>query len=280
MLRSIARISILLFGLIVLLECTERTDKPSSARIVSLVPAVTEILFVLGVEERLVGVTTFCDYPEEAKLKTKVGDFSNPSIERILALDPGLVFAAAPEQLRVADRLKKLGIRTEMINPESIDEIMESIRRIGEITDSRSRAEETIDELLREKAILESLVAKIERRLSVYVELDVNPLFTVGRGSFVSQLVELAGGENIVKDNIPYLPISSETIIASDPDVIVLAYPGAKEGVSSRIGWKDVSAVKAGRIYDDVDNDLITRPGPRCIKGAFEFFRKFYPEIQ
>lgn len=276
----LARISILWVGLVVLTGCTDTTTKSPHQRIVSLVPSVTEILFALRAEHQLVGLTTYCDYPEEAKLKTKVGDFSNPSIERILALDPDIVFATAPEQLRTVKTLQKLGITTEIINPESIDKIVESIKKIGEITHTENRAIEIVDRIVKQKKLLEERVKRMDRKPKIYVELDVNPLFTAGKDSFVNQLIELAGGENIIESGMSYLPINSEAIIAKDPEVIILAYPGTKEEVSSRIGWQSVSAVKNARIYDDLDPNLIIRPGPRCIEGASELFKRFYPEIR
>jgi len=262
------------------LGCGNKVSKSIPQRVVSLVPSVTEILFALGAEERLVGVTAFCDYPEEARLKPKVGDFSNPSLERILRLEPDIVFATAPEQLRIVGKLRNLGITTEVVNPESVGAVIETVRRIGGLVHRNDKAEEIIDEIVEERRRLGDLVKKVRRRPRVYVELDVNPLFTVGRGSFVNELVELAGGENIVESGMPYLTVNPEIIVANDPEVIVLVYSGRKEEVSSRIGWNDISAIRNGRVYDDVDEDLIARPGPRCIKGALELFKRFHPVIQ
>ena len=276
----VARFSVLLVGLTILAACTGRTPGTSEQRVVSLVPSVTETLFALGVEERLVGVTTFCDYPHEARLKPKVGDFSNPSVERIMALKPDLVFATAPEQLRVAEELQDLGIHTEIVHPESIDEILEEIEKIGGIVNAQENAVRLANALRREKSLLEERVKQVGSRPRVYVEVDVNPLFTVGRSSFVNELVRLAGGENIIESDMPYLTVNPEIVIAKDPEVIILAYPGTEDEVSSRVGWQGVAAVKTGRIYDDVDPDLIARPGPRCIQGALELFRRFHPETE
>lgn len=278
MYRLVARLSVLLVGLVILPACTDRAPETSQQRVVSLVPSVTEILFALGAEENLVGVTTFCDYPEEARLKQKVGDFSNPSVERILGLDPGLVFATAPEQLRIAEELEDLGVRTEMVHPESIDEVLQSIKKIGETVRAGERAEELVSKLRRERSVIQDRTRKVDRRPRVYVEVDVNPLFTAGRGSFMNELIELAGGENIVESNLPYLTVNPEIVIAGDPEIIVLAYPGTKDEVTSRAGWQGVSAVKTKSVHDDLDPNLITRPGPRCIEGALELFKKFHPE--
>jgi iron complex transport system substrate-binding protein len=254
--------------------------EPAEPAIVSLVPAVTEILFALGVQNQLRAVTTFCDYPEEARALPKVGDFSNPSIERIVGMKPDLVFATIPEQRGTVEHLRRLGVRTEIINPESIDEILSAIVQIGEWTDASARAHKIVEEMSAERASLQGRIAERGRRLRVYVELDVNPLFTVGRGSFVNRLVELAGGQNIVDSEMPYIAINAEIVVARDPEVIVLTYPGAATDVSSRAGWGTVSAVVEGRIIDDVDPNLLTRPGPRCIKGAVELFERFYPDVE
>ncbi len=252
----------------------------SDLAIVSLVPSVTEILFALGVEDQLKAVTTFCDYPEEAGEMPKVGDFSNPSVERIVGMEPNLVFATVPEQQRTVESLRTLGVRTEIVNPESIDEILLAIEQIGEWTGTSARASKIVEAMSRERDALEERVREQERRLRVYVELDVNPLFTVGRGSFVNRLVELAGGQNIVESEMPYLAVNAEIIVAGDPEVIILTYPGTAEEVGSRAGWENISAVIEGRIVDDVDPNLITRPGPRCVKGAAELFKRFYPDAE
>jgi iron complex transport system substrate-binding protein len=257
----------------------EARKKADDLVLVSLVPSVTEILFALGVGDQLRGVTTFCDYPEEALAIPKVGDFSNPSIERIVGIEPDLVFATIPEQQRTVENLINLGVRTEVVSPESIGDILLAIEQIGDWIGASSRAAEIVEEMSAQLGALEKRV-RTRKKPKVYVELDVNPLFTAGRGSFVNELLERAGGENIVESRMGYIAINAELIIARDPEVIVLTHPGSGEDMASRAGWDVVSAVRNGRIVDDIDPNLIMRPGPRCVQGAVELFNRFYPDVE
>lgn len=269
----------LVLSLLFLFCQNNQTEKRSSQRIISLVPSVTETIFALGGEDKLVGVTTYCDYPEEAKKKQKVGDFSNPSIERIMFLRPDLVFATAPEQSKIINKLKTLGIDVITVQPESYSEIIESIKEIGSLLGKEKRAEEILNGLEDDLKSLKRLVEKIKEKRKVYIELDCNPLFTVGKNSFLNELIELSGGENIAGyTEQTYFAINPEIVVKSDPEVIILAYPSEGKSVKRRIGWKGITAVKENRVYSDIDWKLITSPGPRFTKACFELHKRFYPE--
>ncbi len=269
----------LVLSLLFLFCQNNQTEKRSSQRIISLVPSVTETIFALGGEDKLVGVTTYCDYPEEAKKKQKVGDFSNPSIERIMFLRPDLVFATAPEQSKIINKLKTLGIDVITVQPESYSEIIESIKEIGSLLGKEKRAEEILNGLEDDLKSLKRLVEKIKEKRKVYIELDCNPLFTVGKNSFLNELIELSGGENIAGyTEQTYFAINPEIVVKSDPEVIILAYPSEGKSVKRRIGWKGITAVKENRVYSDIDWKLITSPGPRFTKACFELYKRFYPE--
>jgi len=269
----------LVLSLLFLFCQNNQTEKRSSQRIISLVPSVTETIFALAGEDRLVGVTTYCDYPEEAKKKQKVGDFSNPSIERIMFLRPDLVFATAPEQSKIINKLKTLGIDVITVQPESYSEIIESIKEIGSLLGKEKRAEEILNGLEDDLKSLKRLVEKIKEKRKVYIELDCNPLFTVGKNSFLNELIELSGGENIAGyTEQTYFAINPEIVVKSDPEVIILAYPSEGKSVKRRIGWKRITAVKENRVYSDIDWKLITSPGPRFTKACFELYKRFYPE--
>jgi len=269
----------LVLSLLFLFCQNNQTEKRSSQRIISLVPSVTETIFALGGEDKLVGVTTYCNYPEEAKKKQKVGDFSNPSIERIMFLRPDLVFATAPEQSKIINKLKTLGIDVITVQPESYSEIIESIKEIGSLLGKEKRAEEILNGLEDDLKSLKRLVEKIKEKRKVYIELDCNPLFTVGKNSFLNELIELSGGENIAGyTEQTYFAINPEIVVKSDPEVIILAYPSEGKSVKRRIGWKRITAVKENRVYSDIDWKLITSPGPRFTKACFELYKRFYPE--
>lgn len=247
-------------------------------RVVSLVPSVTEVIFALGAEEKLVGVTTFCNYPPEAKLRPKVGDFSNPSLERIVSLKPQVVFATMPEQRPIAEKLENLGLRVFFVQPESVDGILSSIQKVGKVLAKGTVADSLVRELRDGLDCIERLTSNIKRR-RVYVEIAANPLMTATDNSFVGELVALAGGINIGKGPKPYVVINPERIVRKNPQVIILAHPvSTPEEVKKRIGWEEISAVRENRICE-IDPDLVLRPGPRIAEGARELLEKIHPEV-
>jgi iron complex transport system substrate-binding protein len=247
-------------------------------RIVSLGPSFTEIIFAIGAEEKLVGVTTYCDYPEAALQKPKVGDFLNPSVERIVALEPDCVLATGPTQTRIVERLEKLGLKVVQLNPESIAGVERCIEVIGGIAGIEAVAAELIEGVRDSVAQMNRLTSQIQKRRRVFLEIDANPLVSASPGSFLGELVRLAGGENVVGSGSGYPVVNPEQVIEWDPEVIIIASPAVSlEQVRGRVGWEQVSAVKQGRICR-VDPSLISRPGPRGVQGAAELHRLIYPE--
>jgi len=256
--------------------------KSKKYRIISLAPAVTEILFSLGLDDDIVGVTTFCDYPPKAKAKEKVGSFSQPSIERIIFLKPDIVFATGLEQASVVDKLRKVGLRVYVSDPENFKELFRSISKIAELTNKEKEASLLISQI---EARIRQISDKVklipqENRLSVFIEIGIDPLMTAGKGSFVDELITLAGGINIAGD-IPrsYSYFSSEQVLMRNPDCIILGYMDKewdKAEVKSRLGWESLTAVKNDRIYSDIDPNLFFRPGPRLVEGLEAIYEKLY----
>lgn len=248
------------------LSCREPAVKPG-LRIVSLSPGMTETLFAIGGQDLLAGVTTYCDYPAAAETLPRVGDFSNPSLERIIGLSPGLVIVNLPEQKRIQTELERLKIPVFVSAPGSLADIYREIvelgRRIG-----RGPAAESLVQRMRQ-AIRPT--GRAPRK--VYVELSPRPLITVGRTNFLSEMVALAGGRNIFDDlDRPYPVIQQEEVIRRDPALIIVLHP---EGVRDRIGWSRIEAVRLGRTFTDLDPDLLLRPGPRLMQGFRELERTF-----
>ena len=256
-----ARKAILLTGLLLLcyIYCAQNQIK-SKYRIVSLSPAMTEILFSIGAGDQIVGVTTFCDFPEHAKRLPKVGDFSHPSIERIIGLKPDLVIINLPEQGRIKKELDKLGIKTFVSSPASLFELYSELSVLGAELGRQKAADSLISYM---KQNLQAVTP--DRRPRVYVEISPRPLVTIGCNSFLNDLIHDAGGINIFEDlGKDYPVISQEAVIARDPDIIIVLHP---EGVTGRIGWQNVRAIKNGRVYEDLNADHLMRPGPRLILG-------------
>ncbi|MEO0093148.1 MAG: cobalamin-binding protein [candidate division WOR-3 bacterium] len=253
---------LILFLLISWLASCSQPTLVTPKRVVSLVPSITEIIFALGCEANLVGNTVYCDYPPEAQKIYKVGDFSNPSLEKILALKPDIVFATMPEQKIIIERLKELKIRVFISQPITIDSMFQEIRTIGKILGRPERGESLATTLA--KACPAGL-----GDIPVYLEIAQTPLMTVGGSSFINDVISRAGGKNIFADVSQEYPIiDQEEVIKRNPAVIFILHPQAKkEEVKKRLGWQEIAAIKNNKVYDDVNPDLIFRPGPRIVQG-------------
>jgi iron complex transport system substrate-binding protein len=252
-------------------------------RIISLTPATTEILFALGLDHEIVAVSSFCTWPPRAAEKEKAGSFSSPNIEKIISLKPDLVLVTGMEQARLALILHGLGIDYVSVDPKSIDELTDSIALIGSLTGRMPEAaainagiKKAIDQ------IRVSIGARShDARPRIYMEIWYDPVMCPGLGSFVDDMIRHAGGINITSGlKRSYSRIDPEQIILKNPDKIVLAYmkPDSwiKNNVSNRLGWQDMRAVRYGRIYADIDPDIILRPGPRVTQGLKKLYEIFY----
>lgn len=256
------------------------------ARIVSLAPNLTEILFALGLEERVAGVTIFCDWPAGAREKPKVGGFVNPSLEAVTALDPDLVLATADGNRRQdVLSLEALGLVVFVVDTRSFDDIEESILVVGRLTGREGKAEEIAGSMRRRRRRLRNVIGD-RKRPSVFIALDRNPLVTAGEGTFVDELVRLAGGRNIVSSSpVKYPVYSMEQLLAADPDVIVAATgrtAGSRREAVQR--WKELpggsglGAVRGGRVYEVGEGDFF-RPGPRIIDSLERMAAILHPEV-
>lgn len=237
-------------------------------RIVSLAPSITEILFALGAEDLVVGVTDFCDYPPEAKRKESVGGFVNPNIEKILSLSPDLVFATKDgNDPQVVERLKRFGLPVYVTNPRNFDEIIESILKISRLIGKATEGKALFEELKKRKEIiLERVRTKKPRRVLFLYGLD--PMVSAGPGTFADNLIGLAGGANVLADSpVAYPKINLEEAIARGPDVVVVSEMKGENSDLKRL--KDAFGKNAHRI----NGDLINRPGPRIILGLEELYK-------
>ena len=252
-------------------------------RIISLTPATTEILFELGLDEEIAGVSTFCNYPEEAKDKEKVGSFSNPNIEKIIMLKPDLVILTGMEQAEIKGILKKCNIDYIVSYPKSINDLLESIERIGILLSREYQSRKLIKKIKNTVSNIQSKIKNIalSERPKVYIEIWHDPIMSAGANSFVNDMIELAGGVNVTSSlKRAYSKIDPEHIIYNNPDVVILAYmkndQWVKNEFQKRVGWSSVSAIEKERVYADIDPDLILRPGPRIGEGLIELYMRLY----
>ena len=251
------------------------------ARVISLVPSVTEILFSIGAQDRLVGVTDFCDYPVEARRKPHVGGMLAPSLEGMVSLKPDLVVATnAGNRQETFDQLERLRIPVYVVNPVTVADVLDLVGRLGRLTDHAEAADRAVT-ALRERVRAMSARVEGRRRPRVLYVLWPDPLIVPGRGSLVSELIALAGGESVTADGGEGYPrYSLEAALARNPEMIVLASHGSERTPLSRDKWerlRQVPAIAAGRLYT-IDGNLTHRYGPRIVDGLERLARLIHPE--
>jgi len=251
-------------------------------RIVSVAPNVTEILFALGLEDRLVGVSVYCQYPPEALKKEKIGGYINPSLEKIVALRPDLVIGIAEGDLKTfVDKLAGLKVPVYITNPRDALEVLTSIQKIGEVTFAQEPARKIVRSMEERVWTIQDKVQGQPRPRVLHI-LDFNPLISAGKGTFVDDLIRLAGGRNVAETATGKYPrFSMEEVLVQDPEVILLASMKSRDPMVKQRRWwerwKTISAVKQGRIYV-LDSDLIHRPSPRMAEGLERVARAIHPE--
>jgi len=253
-------------------------------RIVSHVPSVTETLFALGLGDRVVGVSDYCDYPEETRSKPSVGSYFNPSIENIVALDPDLVLTDGhSENIK---GLEGLGITYFVVDPKDIDGIFEDIELLGKVTGTEETAKTLINDMENDISYVSNRV-KDAPKVKVFYIIDATDLslpWTVGPGSFADALITMAGGENAAaKAQDAWVQFSIEEVVSSDPEIIIIpAKHGtaftSPETLKTYPAWSGISAVKQDRICT-IDGDLVDRSGPRIVQGLEEMAKIIHPEL-
>ncbi|MDD4879686.1 MAG: cobalamin-binding protein [Candidatus Omnitrophica bacterium] len=260
-----------------------RNSEAGQMRIISLAPSTTEIACALGLKENLVAVSTYCDYPPEVKNKEKAGSFSEPSIEKILVLKPDIILATGLEQAQAVGKLKALGLRVMVSDPKNFPELYDSIIAIGKAC---GKGDEAVSLTNKMKKTISAVSAKAgltepNRRPKVYFEIWHDPIMTAGKGSFIDEMITVAGGVNITSDAPrPFSQFSPELIVKRDPDVIILGYmikgEGAAESLSKRFGWDKIKAIRQNRVYDDIEPNILFRPGPRLADAVVQLNERFY----
>jgi len=253
------------------------TVEAEPARIVSLAPANTEMLFALGLGERVVGVTTYDDYPAEVADIAKVGDFASPNLEAIATARPDLVLSTAGVQAEMVTKLEDLGATVVVIDPQGIEDVYADIERVGALAGAAEEAAELVAEM---KADVDAVRAAVAGAAPVtaFIEIGQNPLYTVGSGTLMDELLAIAGGTNVVTQP-GYVAYSSEQLIAADPQVY-LATKGSMSDPSAlkmRAGYDRLAAVRDGRVVI-LDDNTVSRPGPRLVEGLRQIAEGLHPD--
>jgi iron complex transport system substrate-binding protein len=240
--------------------------------IVSLAPNLTEIIFAVGAGDLLVGVTTFCDYPAEAKAIRKVGDTQKPNIETIVALKPQIVFVSTASQLEAfAKTLDQQNIAVFVAGPNTLEDIYKSIETIGRIVGNSQKAENLVQDLKDRAAAARGPVV-YGSLPKVFVQIDKDSLYTVGRDSYITDIIARAGGVSATADLATAYPkISRETALAMNPSVIIVSESEGNHDPNE--AFRNSPAVKNGRVYR-INADLLSRPGPRVVDALAQIAEK------
>lgn len=262
----------------------EVTIEKLPERIISLAPSNTEILFTLGLEDRIVGVTDFCDYPEAAKSKEKIGGFSEPNIEKIISLQPDLILATSMHQ-KAVEELEKLNVPSVVLDPKDFEDVFTSIEIIGKATGVDDKAAAVVGDLKARVKDIDDKVAKLtaDERPKVYYEIWPSPITTAGPGTFVNDIIQRAGGENIAKDaKKAYPQYSQEMIVAKNPDIIIFSHHGSSnqsaEDILNRQGWESIEAIKNNKVFY-LEENLVQRATPRLVDGLEQLAEMMHPEL-
>lgn len=258
-------------------------------RIISLAPSNTEILFALGAGDRVVGVTDNDDYPAEVTRKDKIGgafDVKVTNLEKIVALKPDLLVAIVGQKT-VLDELQKLGLTFFAVKAESMEEILDSIKAVGRLTGQEAEGDRLVKEM---RARLDAVSSRVQglaekERPRVFNEVwfdqGKGEVMTSGPGSFMDEMIRLAGGINVASDaKAAWASYSMEALIKKDPDVILTPFKESVDDLKAgnRNGWQGLKAVKEGRVVL-LDQNLISRPGPRIVEGLEQMARGIHPNL-
>jgi len=251
-------------------------------RVVALAPSIVEIVFELGASDRLVGATEYSDFPAAAKQLPRVGSYVRPDVERIVALKPDLCLAIKdgnPEYM--VTQLAGFGIPVYVIDPRSINDIIDVIDRYGHLLGVRERSQQTVIAMRSRLAAVAARLARTSTKPLVFFQIDAAPIISAGTGTFINELITLAGGRNVAAGATPYPHFNWEDILHLQPEVVMVASMAGGHSVQDLVAgwqkWRQIPAVKNSRVHV-VDANLIDRPTPRLLDGLEAFARIIHPD--
>jgi len=254
------------------------SSKPPQ-RIISGMPSITEILYAIGAEKQVVGVTTNCNYPPQAKKKEKIGGFFL-NLEKIISLKTDLILMSEGEQGRDIEKLKKYGLNVKSINPKNVADVLNSIVYIGKEVGKEGRANSLVSDLsyrLNRAKPKTSFKDIISKRPKVLVMVGYNPIIVAGGKTFIDNIIKLSGAENICGgDFSPYPQISFEKLVNEDPEYLIIPKGVvSKKEIENDGRWKKLAAVRSGKILF-INPDILSRTGPRVVDAVEEISKFIY----
>ena len=254
-------------------------------RIISTAPSNTEILFSLGLENKIVGVTNYCNYPEKANNVEKIGEMTPLNLEKIASLKPELILGYGLYQLGEIAPLKEAGYNIIIIEPMTINETLKSIRMVATICGIPEKGNSLVESLTQRINKIKTKTSNIDifKRPKIFIGGIYETIWTPGEGTLFNELITLAGGRNIAAGLPGWAKISPEFVAKEEPEIIIIPIgamgqvdeSNIKENISKRAGWSNVPAIKSGKIFV-VNEDLFYRAGPRLIDGLEKLYEIFY----
>ncbi|WP_319407338.1 cobalamin-binding protein [uncultured Desulfosarcina sp.] len=255
-------------------------DRPQ--RIVALAPSITEIIFFLGLADRLVGATQFSDFPPAAEKLPKVGSYVHLDVEKIVALEPDLCIAVKDgNPISVVHKLESMNIPVYAVDPRNLGAVMDTLVELGQLLDVGVRADAVVADMADRIRRVRQRVACGDHPPDVFFQIGISPIVSVGTPTFIHELIVMGGGTNLAQGLTPYPRFSKEQVIGLRPEVIIITSM-AREAVFDQVKaewqqWKELPAVKNDRIYL-VDSNVLDRASPRLVEGLELLARLIHPE--
>lgn len=262
------------------------TVEEEPEKIVSTSPSETEILFALGLDDKIVGVSDYADYPEAALDKDKVGGVVDPNAEAIIDLEADIVISGISMSEDVVDKLANLDLTIYKNDGQSLDEILNNILKIGKLVNAQAEAEELVADMQADIDEVKEAVKDVPEEEKQKVYLEFTPGWTVGSGEFLDELIQVAGGINVASELDGWAEVNEEKIIEEDPDVILYAKDAVdfeteeplEDLIRERSGWEKISAIENDRVIG-IDENTVSRIGPRVTDALKKFAEAIYPEL-
>lgn len=254
------------------------TIESEPKRVVSLAPANTEIVYSLGIIDRLVGVTTWDDYPAQVKDIAKMGDFTTPNIEAIAGARPDLILLTGGVQADVLSKLEGLGAKVVVVDPQTLDGVSAAIQTVAKATGTTAKGAQVVAGMDKDLADITAKLAGAQPT-PAFIEIGWNPLFTAGPGTLLNDLLLRGGGVNVVTEK-GYVGYSVEQLVKDQPEVYLgtLSSIGAATTLAKRPGYGAIAAITSNRVFSLSDN-LVSRPGPRVVEGVREIAKALHPDL-
>ena len=252
-------------------------------RVIAMAPSLTEVVFALGQEHRLAGITRFSDYPEQTKDLPKVGSYVHLDLEKIMALQPDLCLAVKDgNPIAVVQRLEGLGIPVYAISPQNVDQVADMIIGLGDVLGAPARGKALADDMRRRIQAVKTAVSTARKKPKVFFQIGIAPIVSAGDHTFINELIHLAGGVNLTSGRIPYPRLTSEEVISLAPDVFIITSMARNQAFEKVKAywkkWQSIPAVRNERIFL-VDSNIVDRPTPRLIDGLEALARLFHPDL-